>query len=399
MKVRNKLSKIELVCFCVSIVAGLLCISWYFLYAYFIEPEIALKGSKEVTVMLDSKYEDAGAVAKLDNVDISDKINVDNDVDFDKVGDYTITYSVTNSKGRKKKEVTRIVKVRDNEKPTLVLKKGSPYKVQYGSEYKEPGYTAKDNYDGDLTSEVKISGIVNTKKIGSYKLYYTVTDSSDNKVSKTRVVKVVDEESPVIKLNGKSKVIVSVGKKYSEQGFVATDNYDGDLTSKVKKKGYVNTSVAGVYTLTYSVSDSFGNYTSVTRTVQVGTKSDIDKDNNITISIDEQKLWYYRNGKLQLTSNVVTGTKNVHDTKKGSFRIRSKTQGTYLVGDDYRSWVNYWMLIDYGSQIGLHDATWRSSFGGNIYLSNGSHGCVNLPYWVAQTIFNSAPVGILVFIY
>lgn len=399
MKIMKRFSKVEIACFCVFIFAGLLCIAWYFLYAYFAEPEIVLKGSKEVTVMLNSKYSDAGAVAKLDNVDISDNIKIDNNVDLEKVGDYTITYSVTNSKGKQKKEVTRIVKVRDNEKPTLVLKKGSPVKVQYGDKYNEPGYTAKDNYDGDLTSQVKVSGIVDTKKLGKYKLYYTVTDSSDNKISKIRIVKVVDEVSPVIKLNGNEKVIVPVGKEYSEQGFTATDNYDGDVTDKVKKSGYVNSTVAGIYVITYSVSDSFGNSTSVTRTVQVGTQNDIDNDNKIMVSIEKQKLWYYRHGKLQLTSNVVTGMKNVWDTKKGSFRIRSKAQGTYLTGDDYRTWVNYWMLIDYGSQIGLHDATWRSSFGGSIYLSNGSHGCVNLPYWVAQTIFNSAPVGILVLIY
>ena len=121
MKIRNRFSKIELVCFCVFVVVGILCISWFFLYSYFIEPEISLKGSKEVTVMLNSDYKDAGAIAKLDNVDISDNIKVDNKVNFKKVGDYTITYSVTNSKGKKKKEVTRVVKVRDNEKPTLVL--------------------------------------------------------------------------------------------------------------------------------------------------------------------------------------------------------------------------------------------------------------------------------------
>ena len=56
------------------------------------------------------------------------------------------------------------------------------------------------------------------------------------------------------------------------------------------------------------------------------------------------------------------------------------------------------MLINPGRQIGLHDATWRSNFGGSIYTSDGSHGCVNLPYSVAQTIFNKASVGTLVMI-
>ena len=57
------------------------------------------------------------------------------------------------------------------------------------------------------------------------------------------------------------------------------------------------------------------------------------------------------------------------------------------------------MLIDYGTQIGLHDATWRGSFGGSIYKYNGSHGCINLPYWVAQTIYDKAPVGTRVYVY
>jgi len=133
--------------------------------------------------------------------------------------------------------------------------------------------------------------------------------------------------------------------------------------------------------------------------VQVGTQSDIDDDNYIMVSIDKQKLWYYKKGKLKLTSSVVTGMKNSWDTITGTFRIRGKARNTYLVGADYRSFVNYWMLVDYGSQIGLHDATWRSSFGGSIYKYNGSHGCVNLPYGVARTIYNSASVGTLVLIY
>lgn len=395
----KRFNKIEVICICVFFVSALLCLSWYFLYAYFTVPEIMLKGSSEVTVVINSKYQDAGAVAKLDNMDISDNIKVDSNLDVKKVGNYNITYSVTNLKGRQKRKVTRVVKVIDNEKPILVLKKGSSYKIQYGSEYKEPGYVAKDNYDGDISSKVKVSGEVDTQKIGTYKLYYKVADSSGNEIKKVRTVKVVDEKAPVISLVGKKRMILPVGEAYSEPGLSASDNYDGDVTSKVKKKGVVKSSVAGVYTITYSVSDSFGNTSSVERIVQVGTQNDIDKDNCIMVSIEKQKLWYYRHGKLQLTSNVVTGMKNVWDTKKGSFRIQNKAQGVYLTGRDYRTWVNYWMLIDYGSQIGLHDATWRSSFGGDIYKSNGSHGCINLPYWVAQTIFNSAPVGILVLVY
>ena len=114
----------------------------------------------------------------------------------------------------------------------------------------------------------------------------------------------------------------------------------------------------------------------------------------IKVSISKQKLWYYKNGKLKKTSSVVTGMKNEHDTPKGLFVIRSKARKIYLIGEDYRSYVNYWMPF-YGG-YGLHDATWRSYFGGDIYKYNGSHGCVNLPYNVAKYLYEHVPMGTIV---
>lgn len=372
---------------------------WFLLYAYFAEPTITLKGEEEVTIKLNEKFIDSGATAMLDNKDISKTIKVTNNIKANVVGDYEVVYSVTNTKGKKEKKVTRIVKVRDDIKPVIKLKKGSVYKVQYGTNYKEPGYTATDNYDGNITKKVKVTGNVDTNKLGMYKLYYSVTDSSSNNTVKTRTVKVVDETPPVIKLLGKERTVIKVGEPFLDHGYTATDNHDGDITDKVYSKGKVNPKVAGVYHISYSVEDSFGNFATIERTVQVGTQSDIDEDNYIMVSIEKQKLWFYKKGKLKLTSNVVTGHKNMWDTKKGSFRIRSKNYQIYLIGADYRTFVNYWMLIDSSTQIGLHDATWRDSFGGSIYKSNGSHGCVNLPYSVAQYIYQNAKVGTLVLIY
>ena len=111
----------------------------------------------------------------------------------------------------------------------------------------------------------------------------------------------------------------------------------------------------------------------------------------IKVSISKQKLWYYKYGKLQYTSYVVTGQKYSHDTPTGIFKIRGKAREIYLIGPDYKSFVNYWMPI-YGD-IGLHDATWRWTFGGDIYTYNGSHGCINLPFKTAKYIFNNVHVG------
>lgn len=390
----KRVSSIEIASAIVFFICAVLCLVWYILYAYFATPEITLKGSPEKTLQLNASYEEEGAVAKLDNKDISDKIEIDNKIDTSKVGTYYVKYSVTNTKGRKKVTAKRTIKVKELEKPAIVLAKGSSIKVQYGDEYKDPGYKASDNYDGNLTDKVKVQGYVDTKQLGAYKLYYTVEDSSENTVTVERTVEVVDTKAPKLTLNGKSHVQIKLRGEYKDEGCTAIDNYDGDISKNVKSSGKVNTSVAGYYTITYNVKDSFNNKAAITREVQVGTKKDIDDANHITISISEQRLWFYQDGVLQLTSNIVTGQKGKSDTPRGSFRIQWKARDVYLRGPDYKTFVSYWMPI-YGD-IGMHDATWRSSFGGYIYQTSGSHGCINLPYYVAEKIYYNAPVGILV---
>ena len=398
MKVK-RFSKIEIVCIILIILSALLSFAGYFYFTYFEAPNIELKGEKEITLELNEKYKDYGAVATVRNGNISNNIKIKGKVNTSKVGDYKIIYYVTNEKGYRLRKIMRVVKVRDVVKPVLKLKGGSPYITSYGYDYKDPGYIAKDNYDGNITKKVKVKGKVNTEKIGSYKLVYSVTDSSLNTVTKVRIVKVVDNVAPTITLNDGKRIIIKLNTEYQEPGYEAIDKYDGNVTEDVYVSGKINTSVAGIYELSYSVSDSFGNYSKKTRIVQVGTRADIDEANYILISIKEQKLWYYKKGNLLLKSNVITGNKGSFDTVTGRFRIRSKAAGTYLVGDNYRSWVDYWMLFDPSTQSGLHDATWHSSFGGNIYETNGSHGCVNLPYSSAQKIYKNISVGTLVIIY
>ena len=388
------ISKTEFVCAIIFFVSALLCGIWFLLYSYFAVPEITLIGDNEVVVKLNGNYEEKGATATLDNEDVSDSIEINSKLDTTKVGDYTIKYTITNSKGMQKRTVSRLVKVRDDVKPQIKLKGKALYEVQFGTEYKEPGYIASDNYDGDISDKVKITGEVKTNEFGLYKLYYTVTDSSENSVTRIRTVKIVDTTAPKITLTGKKKVIVKLGSEYNEKGYTAYDNHDGDITDKVKVSGKIKKDVAGVYELTYTVTDSFGNKSSVTRKVQMGTQSDIDNQNYVIISISSQTLQFYRHGKLQLSTNVVTGNRGVTDTPRGTFRIQGKAQNIYLTGPDYKSFVNYWMPI--AGEIGMHDASWRSSFGGTIYQGNGSHGCINMPGWAAQSLYYNAPIGTLV---
>ena len=123
----------------------------------------------------------------------------------------------------------------------------------------------------------------------------------------------------------------------------------------------------------------------------------------VELDLNRQHIWMYVNGKCIVESPFVSG--NVaggYATPVGIYYLTYKTTNTFLEGyngdgSKYSSFVNYWMPFNGG--IGLHDATWRSKFGGNIYLTNGSHGCINLPYSVAQKIYNNINTSIPIILY
>ena len=118
----------------------------------------------------------------------------------------------------------------------------------------------------------------------------------------------------------------------------------------------------------------------------------------VEIDLSSQKLWLYKNGERIITTSFVSGSvAEGHRTPTGIYSIYSKQTDRYLTGADYRSFVHYWMPFLGG--YGLHDASWRSSFGGTIYYYDGSHGCVNLPSSAAKTIYNNVSVGTKVILY
>lgn len=125
--------------------------------------------------------------------------------------------------------------------------------------------------------------------------------------------------------------------------------------------------------------------------VRLENGSDIG-DTYIEVSISKQKLWAYIDGTQVLSTDIVSGNSGNHDTPRGVFRILSMKRNALLVGDDYETPVDYWMPITWQG-VGLHDADWRSSFGGSIYTRNGSHGCINLPDWAASQLYYSFSSG------
>lgn len=123
-------------------------------------------------------------------------------------------------------------------------------------------------------------------------------------------------------------------------------------------------------------------------------------DTYVECDLGQQHVYVYVDGNLVLDSDCVTGSvASGHTTPEGLYAIMYKKSPAVLVGEDYETPVSFWMPFNAAYGIGLHDATWRGSFGGTIYKNSGSHGCVNLPYSAAQQLFSIVYAGMPVICY
>ena len=200
-----------------------------------------------------------------------------------------ITEDYGSKKVTGKKNTEKTQSQSDTEKPKITLFGKSKMTLYVGDKYEEKGAMAIDNIDEDLTDFIKISGKVDTTKVGKYKIRYTVIDSSNNKAVATRLVVVKEKDSnsktktsnkdttkPQIEFNNQSayqriclgsKVDISINGPYA---YVARDDVDGDLTSKVNITGATNViNTIGTYSLTYEVSDKAGNKTTMQKNFDV----------------------------------------------------------------------------------------------------------------------------------
>ncbi len=118
----------------------------------------------------------------------------------------------------------------------------------------------------------------------------------------------------------------------------------------------------------------------------------------IEVDMGAQHMWCYKNGALVVDTDVVTGNiSKGYNTPAIVAAIQYKTRNAVLKGDNYRTPVNYWMPF-YGN-YGIHDAYWRSQFGGDVYLTNGSHGCVNTPPAAMAQVYANMEAGTPVVLY
>ncbi len=120
------------------------------------------------------------------------------------------------------------------------------------------------------------------------------------------------------------------------------------------------------------------------------------------VDLTAQQMWLMQNGQVVFQAPVVTGNPNISGraTPAGVYSILELQSPSVLVGEkdpktgqpEYRTPVSYWMRVTW-SGIGFHDATWQPSFGGSLYLTNGSHGCINMSYNDAGTLYGMLSIG------
>jgi len=241
-------------------------------------PVITLSGANPQSIELGTAYSELGANA-TDNIDGNITANISIDataVDVNTIGNYTVTYNVSDNAGNAATEVTRTVTITpDATLPEITLTGANPQSIEIGTAYSELGATATDNVDGDITANIGIdANAVDVNTVGDYLVVYNVSDAASNAaVEVIRTVNVVDTSDPVppvIILLGSASVFVELGTDYTDAGATASDGIGGNITSSILKTGTVDNNTVGDYPLFYNVSDSEGNAaTQVTRTVTV----------------------------------------------------------------------------------------------------------------------------------
>lgn len=299
-------------------------------------PNVKLLGSRVITLKLNEEYSEQGVKATYHGKDISQEIKIDNNVNNDKVGTYEVTYKVKKGLFTVKKK--RTVKVIDDIKPEIHLEGAMEVNVCPSKKFDELGFTAIDNYDGDITNKVEI-------KENEDEITYIVTDSSGNKTSVSRKLIRVDNEKPVITLKGESTIYIEKGGIYNEPGFTATDNCEGDMTSAVEIDGSIDTSSSGNQVITYTVIDKNGNKTTVTRNVYVKSSpgtlpSTVYKNSMIYLTFDD--------GPSNITPQILDLLK-AKNVKATFFVINHSDDLNYLIKREH----------DEGHTVALHSYTHR----------------------------------------
>lgn len=257
---KAKSKKTLLYIFCGVFAFLCLCVFSVFM---FVHPAFVYSEEGDVHCQIGNNFSYPDCKIKYLFFDITNKAEKTNNVNTDTIGDYSVTYSLSVF-GRQFKSTKKVL-VRDEIPPIIELTGEKEITLSSPDFFVEDGFSAEDGYDGDLTLNVVSKQI---RKDGEYFIEYTVKDSSGNIGKAERKLIIKDIVPPVITLNGENELFLNV-PEYSEAGYVANDDVDGDITPNVVFSSDYTAYTEGDFTFTYSVTDSSGNKTEIQRKVHV----------------------------------------------------------------------------------------------------------------------------------
>lgn len=262
-----------------------------------------------------------------------DNVSVISYLNPDIIGDYDVTYQVKYLFWSY--EYTDTISVVDTTPPVITLDGDLDITMSPVEEFMEPGFTAKDAYDGDVT------GLVETS-IDDDTVTYSVTDSSGNTATANRHLTIVDTQPPVIELTGED-VNIYQGTSYHEPGYVAYDDVDGDITESVATETDLDINTLGDYTYVYRVRDAAGNLAVMNRQVHV-----VDNPNKVVQPVASNGKTIYLtfdDGPSEYTPELldILDKYNV----KATFFVVNHSDYNYLLK----------RIADSGHTIGIHSYT------------------------------------------
>lgn len=227
-------------------------------------PKIELKGKNIINITYPNKYVEEGYKVNSLFKGLDNNVSIKSNLDETHIGTYKIEYTIPFLIFKISKY--RTVNIIDDKAPILSLNENIKQTICPNATYLEEGYEAFDNYDGDITLNVKSTKI-------SDGLLYEILDSSGNITTAKRTIIEEDTISPTININGSNPKNIYVGSTYNDEGATASDNCDSDLTDKISTQNNVDVSTLGTYEVKYTVEDSSGNIAEAIRTVKVINKT------------------------------------------------------------------------------------------------------------------------------
>lgn len=245
------------------------------------------------------------------------------------------------------------------------------YEINVFDKYVEEGFKAK-LFDKNVKDKVKIKTDVNYKTIGNYVIEYRL--KVYGVIFKLeRFINVVDNEKPVITLKGDKRIYLYKGDEYVDNGFEALDNYDGDITKKVKVSNNIDNKKSGEYEVKYTVRDSSGNKTTIKRIVIVSenAKTNINnpmikyiEDNNYDISFGYYNLvtkdsYFYNENKVYFAASLVKAVEALYlyENDMVTNKLKPYIKKSITVSDNdahhyIQNYIGQSNLKEYGKKLG-----------------------------------------------